>query len=363
MDNVTELILKIIHEYPQEFSDILLESEGPVMIKTASGWTPYKANPEQSDEPVEFSRTQISLFLDAINLSWINTIHEGGINKPLDLHTCRLRVNAYFAAGNKKLMVVIRKIPTKPLPLTVTGLPAATHLFLDNNSGLILISGATGSGKTTSVASMVEQINEARNNHIITIEDPIEYVFERKKAIFSQREVGVDCLDFQMGVKNAMRQRPDVIVIGEIRDRETAEQALLAGESGALVIATLHASSAVGTLSKLLGFFTSQEHESKLASLQTSLVGIINQVLIPKRSGSGYALASDFFSNAKRENSNLLTMPDRIQALLDSPTQGDTSSGFSISVPKLIRDGLVDKVQAAKVLAGNAAVYEKIRSL
>jgi twitching motility protein PilT len=363
MDNVTEIILKIIHEYPEEFSDILLESDGPVMIKTASGWVPYKDTPEQSDEPVEFSRTQISGFLDEMNLGWLEYIHEGGVNKPLDLTTCRLRVNAYFASGNKKLMVVIRKIPTKPLPLSVTGLPSAAHLFLDNSSGLILISGATGSGKTTSVASMVEQLNETRNNHIITIEDPIEYVFERKKAIFSQREVGVDCLDFEMGVKNAMRQRPDVIVIGEIRDRETAEQALLAGESGVLVIATLHASSAVGTLSKLLGFFTSQERESKLASLQTSLVGIINQVLIPKKMGGGYALASDFFSNAKRENSNLLMLPERMQASLDIPTPGDTSAGFSITVPKLIRDGIVDKVQAARSLAGNAAVYEKIRSL
>lgn len=353
MTQLTEQILNFVGS-DANFSDILLESEAPIMIKTTRGWV----DADVVDIP---SWVNISEFLDNIDPGWSKAIETGAINKPLDLHSCRLRVNAYLAFGGKKLMASIRRIPNEPPTLAETGLPATTRLLLENQSGLILISGSTGSGKTTSMAAMVDVINESRNAHVITIEDPIEFVFRRKKSIFSQREIGVDTPSFFEGVKDAMRQRPDVIVIGEIRDRDTAEQAILAGESGHLVIGTMHAGSAVATLSKLLGFFNSHERESKLQSITTSLVGVINQTLVPKKT-DGYALAVDFLANHKRQYARVLGEPDKVQGLIDRNEDG-LSLGLASSVTKLIQSGVIDKAEAAKSLAGNAAVYDKIRNL
>lgn len=354
MANLSEIILNLIGS-DVSFSDILIESEAPIMLKTSRGWV-------DSGELSFPSWVEITEFLDGIDPGWNKDIEAGAINKPLNLHSCRLRINAYLAFGGKTLMASIRLIPNKPPALVDVGLPAATRLLMENSSGLILISGPTGSGKTTSMASMVDVINDSRNAHVITIEDPIEFIFGRRKSIFSQREIGVDCPTFLDGVKDAMRQRPDVIVIGEIRDRDTAEQALIAGESGHLVIGTLHASSAVGTLSKLLGFFPSQEREARLQSLGGSLVGIVNQTLIPKKNGEGYALAVDFLANHKRQHSRALGDADKLQASMDRNEDG-VSVGLSASVSKLIQAGTVDKAEAAKAVAGNAAVYDKIRNL
>lgn len=354
MADLSQLILDLIGS-DVAFSDILIESEGPIMLKTSRGWV----DSGEVDYP---SWTDISEFLDGLDPSWNSAIEKGAINRPLDLHSCRLRINAYLAFGGKSLMASIRLIPNDPPALADLGLPAATRLLMENPSGLILISGPTGSGKTTTMAAMVDVINETRNAHIVTIEDPIEFVFKRKKSIFSQREIGVDSQSFFDGVRDAMRQRPDVIVIGEIRDRETAEQALIAGESGHLVVGTLHASSAVGTLSKMLGFFSAQERESKLQSIAGSLVGIVNQTLISRKDGSGYALAVDFLANHKRQHSQAIGDPDKLQASLARNEDG-VSIGLATSVTKLIQGGVVDKAEAAKAVAGNASVYDRIRNL
>lgn len=354
MTNLSQTILNLIGS-DVAFSDILIESEGPIMLKTARGWV-------DSGELNYPSWTDISEFLAELDPSWDTVIKEGAMNRPLDLHSCRLRINAYLAFGGKSLMLTVRLIPTEPPALADLGLPAAIRLLMENPSGLILISGPTGSGKTTSMAAMVDVINETRNAHVITIEDPIEFVFRRKRSIFSQREIGVDGASFFAGVKDAMRQRPDVIVIGEIRDRDTAEQAIIAGESGHLVVGTLHAGSAVGTISKLLGFFNSQERESRLQSLSGSLVGIVNQTLIARKDGNGYALAVDFLANHKRQHSRALSDTDKLQASLDRNEDG-VSVGLATSVTKLIQAQTVEKSDAAKAVAGNASVYERIRNL
>ncbi len=223
------------------YSDFLLESGGPIMVRGYEGW----GESPMTEIP---SKEIIGKFIENLDPLWRENILKGAINRPLSLHNCRLRVNAYMAAGGTKLMAAIRRIPKAPPTIQQLGLPNGIRLLLENPKGIILISGATGAGKTTTMAAMVDMINEMRRAHIVTIEDPIEFVFERKNSIFSQREIGIDCASFADGVKDAMRQRPNVIVIGEIRDRETAEQALLAGESGHLVIGTFHASSACGTI-------------------------------------------------------------------------------------------------------------------
>lgn len=349
---VIDLIIELLNS-EKRFSDIRIESDGPILIKTAKGWTLY----DSFDDP---NFDEVSDFLTALEPNWNELIKITSLNRPLDLTKYRLRINAYLAFGGKKLMLSVRKIPNNPPSLLDVGLPASIRLLLETTSGLILISGPTGSGKTTSMAAMVDVINTTRNAHILTIEDPIEYVHKYKSSIFSQREIGVDCTTFSEGVRDALRQRPDVIVIGEIRDKETAEQAILAGESGHLVIGTLHSSSAANTVGKLLGFFNSDERESKLQSISGSLVAVINQTLIPKKDDDGYALAIDFMANHKRQFSRVLSEPDKVATLIDSD---EISVGLADSVSKLIMENQVDKAEAARCVAGNASVYERIRNL
>lgn len=335
------------------YSDFLLESDGPIMVRGYDGWVKSPID----DHP---SKEVIGRFIETLDPMWRESILKGAINRPLSLQSCRLRVNAYMAAGGTKLMAAIRRIPKTPPTIQQLGLPNGVRLLLENPKGIILISGATGAGKTTTMASMVDTINEMRRAHIVTIEDPIEYVFERKNSIFSQREIGVDCVSFADGVKDAMRQRPNVIVIGEIRDRETAEQALLAGESGHLVIGTFHASSACGTISKMLGFFGGDERASKLQVLSESLVGVINQSLIPKVSKDGYALAVDFLANHKRQYSKVLGEIDKVQSLLSRAEDG-VSISLGQSIINLVSSGVVNISDVGKVVYGNSIVYDRIR--
>ena len=351
----TDFLNKLLSVFDTEsmYSDFLLESDGPVMVRGYDGWVQAPLDELPSKET-------IGRFIEMIDPLWRETIHKGAINRPLSLHKCRLRINAYMAAGGTKLMASIRRIPKNPPTLQQLGLPNGVRLLLENPKGIILISGATGAGKTTTMASMVDMINEMRKAHIVTIEDPIEYVFERKNSVFSQREIGVDCGSFAEGVRDAMRQRPNVIVIGEIRDRETAEQALLAGESGHLVIGTFHASSACGTISKMMGFFGGDERASKLQVLSESLVGVINQSLIPKVSKDGYALAVDFLANHKRQYSKVLGEIDKVQSLLSRAEDG-VSISLGQSILNLVSSGVVNISDAGKVVYGNSVVYDRIR--
>ncbi|MEW5890657.1 MAG: ATPase, T2SS/T4P/T4SS family [Pseudomonadota bacterium] len=338
------------------FSDILLEEDAPVMVKAPGGW-------ERADCLGIPNREDLETLLRKIDTNWEANITERAINRPIDLAGWRLRVNAYLAFGGTKLMTSIRRLPAAEPTLADTGLPQSVRLMIENPSGIILISGATGSGKSTTQAALVDCINQARSNHIITIEDPIEYRFRRKKSIFSQREVGVDCASFFDGVRDAMRQRPDVIVIGEIRDKETAETALLAAESGHLVIGTLHANSAPGAIQKLLSWFPGQDRDAKLQTLAASLVGVISQILLPKKDRSGYALAAELLFNHKQQYSKLLGDQDKLASSLERKEDG-ISQTMVESLEERVVSGLVAKADALRAIKGGQAVlYERLKTV
>lgn len=337
------------------FTDMLIERDSPIMVKMPSGWEAIDGIDLPSTEEIE-------TLMEMIDPDWQDNILKGAINRPLDLTSWRLRINAYLAFGGNKVMMSIRRIPITPPKLNATGLPAAVRLLIEAPRGIILVAGATGSGKSTTMASMVDAINETKNAHIITIEDPIEYMFARKKSIFSQREVGVDAMSFFEGVRDAMRQRPDVIVIGEIRDKDTAETALLAGESGHLVIGTLHASSAVGAIQKLLAFFPSHERESKLQSLSSSLVGVISQILLPRADKQGYELAAELLANHKQQFSKIIGDPDKLQSALERKEDG-VSKTIVDSLVELVVAGKVSKLDAIRSVSGNASLYDKLKSV
>ena len=193
--------------------------------------------------------------------------------------TARFRINVYRQQLHSA--VVIRRIQTAIPQIESLGLPSVYKNLVLQQRGLILLVGATGSGKSTSLAAMVDHRNSERAGHIITIEDPIEYIHEHKKSIISQRDVGVDTYSFGMALKNTLRQQPDVILIGEIRDQETMEHAVNFAETGHLCLATLHANNSNQAIERILSFFPEVKHRQVMLNLAMNLKAILSQRLIP----------------------------------------------------------------------------------
>lgn len=194
----------------------------------------------------------------------------------------RFRVNVFKQRG--EVAMVIRHIKTEIPTFDQLGLPSVLKDLIMRKRGLLLMVGATGSGKSTTLASMIDYRNENETGHIITVEDPIEFIYQHKKSIVNQREVGIDTLSFDNALKNAMRQAPDVILIGEIRDMESMKLAMAYAETGHLCLATLHANNANQALERIISFFPPEIKQGLLLSVSLNLVGIISQRLVPAKS-------------------------------------------------------------------------------
>ncbi|MFL5328067.1 MAG: type IV pilus twitching motility protein PilT [Gemmataceae bacterium] len=192
---------------------------------------------------------------------------------------CRFRVNLFKARGN--LALVARRVSNKVPTFEGLGLPASIEKLCHYDQGMILLAGVTGSGKSTTIASMLDYINEREQLHILTIEDPIEYMFTDKKSVINQREVGIDVIDWNIALKHAVREDPDIILVGEMRDRETFEAAINAAETGHLVFGTIHASSSASTISRILDLFPSEMHNAIRQALAFNLKAIVCQKLLP----------------------------------------------------------------------------------
>jgi twitching motility protein PilT len=203
----------------------------------------------------------------------------------------RFRVNAYFQRG--ALGAAFRLIPSTIQGIDELGLPPAVHEFTKKPRGFVLITGPTGSGKSTSLAAMVDAINRTREEHIMTIEDPIEFLHGHKKCVVNQRELGSDAQSFAAAIKGALRQDPDVILVGEMRDLETISTALTAAETGHLVFATLHTQSAPSTIDRIIDVFPSHQQAQVRVQLSVALQGVMTQQLLPTADGSGRAVACE----------------------------------------------------------------------
>jgi twitching motility protein PilT len=202
----------------------------------------------------------------------------------------RFRVNVFFQRGC--VGTAIRALPFKIMSFEECGLPVnVVQNFCNRQKGLVLVTGATGSGKSTTLASMIDYINTNRDCHIITIEDPIEYVHSNKRSIINQREIGVDTHSFSQGLKHILREDPDVILIGEMRDLETIEAALVIAETGHLVFATLHTSDSAQTINRIIDVFSSRQQAQVRTQLSFVLTGVLSQQLLPRKSGKGRVLA------------------------------------------------------------------------
>ncbi len=192
---------------------------------------------------------------------------------------CRFRVNLFKQRG--RLSLVARRVSNKIPTFDKLNLPPSIEKLCHFDQGMIILAGVTGSGKSTTIAAMLDYINERERVHILTIEDPIEYLFADKKAVINQREIGLDVLDWSMALKHAVRQDPDVILVGEMRDRETFEAGINAAETGHLVFGTIHASTAPSTVGRILDLFPADIHQAMRQSLAFNLKAIVCQKLLP----------------------------------------------------------------------------------
>src|SRR5574340_1080003 len=208
----------------------------------------------------------------------------------------RFRVNAFVQQG--RIGLVLRTITTEIPNFDDLGLPSVLKDVAMTKRGLVIFVGGTGSGKSTSLAAMIGHRNQNSYGHIITIEDPVEYVHEHRNCVVTQREVGVDTDSWQAALKNTLRQAPDVILIGEIRDRETMEYAIAFAETGHLCLSTLHANSANQALDRIINFFPEEKRDQLLMDLSLNLKSFISQRLIPKKGGAGRACAMEILLNS-----------------------------------------------------------------
>ncbi len=205
--------------------------------------------------------------------------------------TARFRVNVYFQRGS--MGAAFRTIPEKIKSFSELGLPKAIEQMADKPRGLVLVTGPTGSGKSTTLASMIDKINGERHEHIMSVEDPIEFLHTHKKCIVNQREVNQDTRSFAQALKHVLRQDPDVILVGEMRDLETIALAVTAAETGHLVFGTLHTQDAPQTVDRVIDVFPPHQQHQIRAQLANALQGIITQTLIPRRDGEGRVVACE----------------------------------------------------------------------
>ena len=203
----------------------------------------------------------------------------------------RFRANVFLQRG--VISMAIRQIPYEILAMEKLGLPPVVREFTNHHKGLVLITGPTGSGKSTTLASMLDKINATRQAHIITIEDPIEYIHHHKKCIVNQREIGADTGSFPTALKYVLRQDPDIILIGEMRDRETIEAALTIAETGHLVFATLHTNSTYEAVNRIVDVFPADQQKQVHTQLAFTLQGVVTQQLIPRSFGPGRAMVAE----------------------------------------------------------------------
>jgi twitching motility protein PilT len=220
--------------------------------------------------------------------------------------SARFRVAIFRQKGN--ITVVLRLIPTKIMSFEQIGLPKICAALCRRPRGLFLVTGPTGSGKTTTLATMIDYINQNFDRHIVTVEDPIEYYHNHRKAIINQREVGIDVPSFAEALRRVLRQDPDVILVGELRDLETIEAAIRAAETGHLVFSTLHTTSAAGTVTRIIDVFPVNQQDQIRTQLSINLMAVLSQALCPLAVGKGRIAAYEFMvvtpaiANLIREN-------------------------------------------------------------
>jgi twitching motility protein PilU len=335
-NGMMEKLLRLMAE--KKASDVYLSANSPVLIKINGVCVPVNAQPLPVDGPQQLLEEIIS----PAQLDEFKNTGELNIAVPVS-GVGRFRVSAMRQRGS--CAVVIRFISTEIPTVESLNVPAVLPDMILAKRGLMLVVGATGSGKSTTLAALLDHRNTNLSGHILTIEDPVEYLFKNKKSIVNQREVGTDTASLQIALKNALRQAPDVILIGEIRDRDTMSQAIAYSQSGHLVLATMHANNSYQALNRILNFYPVEVRPSMLNDLASALKAIVSQRLLRTLDG-GRVPAVEVLVNT-RLISELIEKGDffGVREALEK-SMAEESQTFEADLAKLVLAGKVDRKEA-----------------
>lgn len=260
----------------------------------------------------------------------------------------RYRVNMFQQRGS--VGMVMRLIPPEVPPFEQLNLPASVLALTEHGRGVVLITGATGSGKSTTLAAMIDYINQQNAYHIVTVEDPIEYTFRDKRSVINQREVGFDTMSFARALRAALRQDPDVILVGEMRDQETAQIAITAAETGHLVLSTLHTVDATETVNRLVSMYPPHQQMQARLALGATLKGVVSQRLLPRADGQGMVPALEIMVVTERVR-EMIEDPLRTREIKDAIAEGLHPYGmqsFDQSLATLVKQRMITYDEALK---------------
>ncbi len=294
MDRQTETVIR----RRKEVSDLNFTVDRPLQVEQSGELTPVACNPPlDSLTPYQTEMIALNLINGNPRLTE-DLIRTGSCDASYSVaNMLRFRVNIFTQRG--KFSIVMRKLNTEIPTLAQLKLPEIFHKLSLEKTGLVLVTGATGSGKTTTLAAVLNEINTTKSIHIITLEDPVEFVHPHKKSTFNQREMGTDFSTFAAGLRAALRQAPKVVLVGEMRDRETVEIGLSAAETGHLVLSTLHTIDAGQTINRILGMFEPEEQEQVRIRLSDTLRWVVSQRLAPRVGGGRCALLEIMGANLR----------------------------------------------------------------
>jgi twitching motility protein PilT len=338
-------------------SDIVVKSNKPGYVRLSGRLKPVEMDPISCPEAQAFVDEHVP---KVFKQKWED---EGQIDFAYSAEGVgRFRVNAFHQRG--LVSIVLRHIKSRVPSFADLNLTAEPMLKLAQaKDGILLICGATGSGKSSTMAAMLNWINQNMDKHIVTIEDPIEYTFQDEKSLFQQREIGLDVGSFQLAIRAVLRQNPDIILIGEMRDRETFETAISAAETGHLVFSTMHAATVSQSLTRLFEFFPPEEQIQARRAISGSLRGFICQKLIPALEGGGRIPANEVL-NADTVVRNLILegQYEKIQGLLEGT--GDSSSfSFNKDIYRLIKAGKISKAEGLRFSPNPQALEMNLKGI
>ena len=328
-----ERILRLMSD--KKASDVYLSAHSPALIKINGQCLPINTQLLPPDAP----RNLLAEVLPADKMAELE--ETGELNMGFSLAGIgRFRFSGMRQRGS--IAAVIRFIPNQIPALDSLGVPMSLANLIQEKRGLLLMVGATGAGKSTTLASMIDLRNESQSGHILTIEDPVEFLFKNKKSVVNQREIGVDTQNLQVALKNALRQAPDVILIGEIRDRETMSAAIAYAQSGHLCLATMHANNSYQALNRILSFYPVEVRQTMLGDLSAALKAIVSQRLLRSVTGNRVP-AVEILLNSKLI-SELIEKGDFSgvkEAMEKSMSEG--SQSFEADIARMIVDGTVER--------------------
>ena len=322
----------------KEASDLFMAVNSPIQIKVSGQMMPI--NQQKMDNAAILGL--LAEVVSAQNMADLEKNNELNMGIPV-AGIGSFRLSAFRQRGS--VSAVFRYIPYQIPPLATLNVPLILGELILEKRGLLLVVGSTGSGKSTTIAAMLDHRNETKAGHILTIEDPIEFLFRNKKSIVNQREIGTDAKTLEIALRNALRQAPDCILIGEIRDKDTMSAALAYAQSGHLVVATLHANNSYQALTRIINFFPIETRQSLLPDLAGSLKAIISQRLVPAING-GRRAAVEVMLNTRHvsdliEQGEIGQIKEGIEKSLSPGSQT-----FEQALMQLIRDGVVTQEDA-----------------